>query len=69
MLCVVLVHIDYVNPSDQGTVIFLVKGVGSALKWIHLLSIDCLNALKLKGKHLLSGSFWMMMLMILYWGC
>lgn len=70
MLCVVLVHIDYVNPSFQGTVIFLVKGVGSALKWNHLLLIDCLNVLKLKGTHLLSGSLWMMMMLIfLYWGC
>lgn len=52
MLCVVLVHIDSVNPLGPGTVIFLVKGVGCALKWAHLLSTDCLNALRLKEEYL-----------------
>lgn len=52
MLSVVLVHIDSVNPSDLGTVIFLVKRVGCALKWAHLLSTDCLNALRLKEEYL-----------------
>lgn len=45
MFCVVPVHIDSVNPSSPGTVIFLVKGVGCALQWARLLLTYCLNAL------------------------
>ena len=52
MLCVVLLHTGSVNHSDLDTVIFLVKGVGCALKWAHLLSTDCLNALRLKEEYL-----------------
>lgn len=47
----------------------LVKGVGCALKWAHLLSTDCPNALRLTEEYLWSGSLWMKMSMILYWGC
>ncbi len=61
-------YTDSVSPCDPGTVIFLVKGVGWALKWDHLLSTDCLDALKLKEENLCSGSF-MTMALILDQGC
>ena len=52
MLYVVVVHTDSVNPGDLITVISLVKGVSCALKWAHLLSTDCRNALRLTEEYL-----------------